>query len=1395
MSLDELRTDLGVTRKVYGDNHPQVAYVHSNIAHEHLRRSEFQCALDAFSAAATIYRSESDTESALHIRRDHENDMSKENYCILNPKDFLDKVNAAAVLNNLGFIHQRMGNSTEAVESYKEALSLYKTCHKSVTEAKENTDINTKMMAFRAQMSQKGISAPPLNLDLKIAQTLQSIARLYSHCMHNFPSALRAHEDTVTYLMEGYADEDTFPHPNYESPEENDMVRNKNTQQKSPTSVSALPRSPAESCCENAFNIVPVTGHERVKLIASSLNSLAKLYAEQEKTIDPLDNDNTEDALNYYTEALHFLQSVVNPISKTSIPALADDNKHISRVSDAALSVSTFGPSLILDLRRDIGHTLIEMGKLLQRRCLYEEAIEKFEQARFIRGEVHSGNDDHEEIVECWYALGLTCESCGNFKTALSCYQHVLKVHKAQFGLDSVEVANMFCNIGNALWQSDDLAGSLSVNKQAITIYKRILKGNTLSNDEELKIIRNIIGALQNQGGLCMEMEEVQMAIECYEEALDTQTSCLGANHPDITKTMNILADLYTNKGSFEEAVEKLETALTLYRKYGIGEKDPDLMSTKQRLKDVRKLEKMSRKKRRQGKQKSKEVGLPPRQFKRTPGEIKVIDKILETFVQDRVDDDCVSQITTDVALMNIGCERPIATECKDDSRVWHSAEFVVDKMTDAVGTIAQVTSDLFIGTTPEVNYSFEKDCSGNPSSQGFELEGNTEMMISCTPGVGKEFVIVDNVSEIGSKSTNTNIDDLLAQMNVITCEDDKSAKPFKEIMQIETFESKFKSNNMSPNSSPDSLSSKRKKFEKVNSLLDKLIAQKDSLGPKHPQVLSTMNALGDLYVRTDEHMKGLKLYKEIFNIQKETFGTDHKGVGDISMKIGDTYHYQRNFDEALIYYEQSKDIFIYLFGKNDLWVANVLNKMGLGHLESCEFDSAMDHFQEALRIQRSHLAPNEHNPDVSQTLVNIGSVYYKERNSFQKIRSKDTYESFIESGMLSKIAFSHAERGEYIMAMQFYEEVLQLLKNKGEKRYSYSIAKTLNCLGSLSLKCGRYAVAMDYHQQGLKILKKLQDHSSIDVCDTRSQIAVVEYHSGNFKVAKNLLEESLHIFRETLGGDDTRVAKTIYHIGMIQFFLCDYDSSMQNFDYALRIQQCRLQKDHPDIIRTLTGIGRVHLNLNKVAMSLNQFNDVLIFQRQILGREHPEIAETMLYLGMTHQEKGDASKAMSHMEKSFETCKKILGVECPMVASSITRMALLHQEAGRHGRALTMYQDALRLYREYLGDEHFELGNVLYLLGSLYNEIRNFADASKSFQEAMQISVNTFGPKHRLIGDIHVGIGNMHLGKCQYDEANESFALAVDIYKKTKLSDDHPKMKRVTEDISRAKREEDLCV
>ena len=168
--------------------------------------------------------------------------------------------------------------------------------------------------------------------------------------------------------------------------------------------------------------------------------------------------------------------------------------------------------------------------------------------------------------------------------------------------------------------------------------------------------------------------------------------------------------------------------------------------------------------------------------------------------------------------------------------------------------------------------------------------------------------------------------------------------------------------------------------------------------------------------------------------------------VAQTLIALGDTHSEIGDLDKAMTYYLEARDIHIFLFGDDHPIAAQTLNCIGVIHRKNFQFDDAMDCHQRALAIQRAHLSENEHNPDVSQTLVEIGALYYEERNSLTKIRSrKDTYTNFIKSGMLGMIAFAHGERGEYKITMKFYEENLQLMRNNGDNNSFSNIVSTLN--------------------------------------------------------------------------------------------------------------------------------------------------------------------------------------------------------------------------------------------------------------------------------------------------------------------------------------------------------------
>ncbi len=1325
----------------------------------------------------------------------------------MSPEEFLTKVDAAAILHNMGVIQRRTGKYEESVRSYEDCLDLYNECLayynslsetaakigiSSIDQAYENPNndennnsgstCNSRTLSSSIHEPSSPISpqpkhhknysisstssattaasttasattgtppSPPVCLELKIAQTLQSIARLYLKSLNDKYSAIKAHEDAITLLVKGkfeFDDEEEaiqsyYRQMNsgsgsgsngsvssgdgaaiagisgrnfmcYDSPQRQERIsRHHNLYNEyhmqnssidpSPTSVlmnhdhnlyktpSPLSRSRRKGknrgltfdfALPSEYNVVKLTQHERVRVITSSLCALAKIYTleeveqnerkkrengqshkevanggDEENRCDQADsfiNDNeiSEDPLRYYQEAVNFLCQVPNPASKTSIPALSNNYKAMSKANDASLTViNSQAPTLTIDLRKDLGITLMQMGALHMARGQLPLAVNTFQEALRIRSELYNNDETNDEVVESIHSLAIAYEKSKEFHNARIFYQKILKIKIQSCGPESMDVANLHCNLSNVLRQTNNLAESLSWNKRGVDIYRKnkqcceenkkqgeVDDGGSGISSVNLKarednISKCIVGALKNQGALYMQMGVLDKAIQSYREVMDIQLEIGLGLTPDFATTLHVLGDLYFTAKDLKNAKASFLEALNLYRRFGIGENDPDLVLTTASIKEIEwEMMKNNSPRRTRGKQdKGSQGGVTPPQSRHSLSPESYSDGFTIDATSPEADrDDLVSNITFLTKKSNSYQGKPCAGSSWDATGYVHEGVMTMSK---AIGTIAAAAEDFLAGVQSNkvvedkkpvyiLSSDFETETAGDVSTifgtlndnddgapeimnqdeddedlsallgtytsknsskrsissaedgsvlgtaflgsvSGSYQQSDSENMstnswrkssIIYPPSIREDASTLFGTSFVNSvmtaskskddastlfgtsfvqsttngsqldtiKSPETmdiisthqggtkncqnlvgrlaldcqNIDDLLAQMNVVTNDmgEEDTAKPFKEVVQVEA--SDFED-------SPDYSLNRRKNFQKLSNCLDKLEELEENYGSGHVKCLDTLVELSKIYFDNGDKDKGINTLSKVVDVQIKKHGEHHVEVVKTYLKIGKLRHSQGEHEKAVDCYKKVKDIEAFLFGNTDPRVALTLNKLGLAELSRGDFDMAMDYLQEALRIQRIHLAPNEINPDVSQTLVNIGSVYYKERNSFNKIRDNlnkdDNYKSFIESGMLGKIAFAHSERGEFVLATHFYEELLQLLRNRGEARSQHGIVATLNHLGTLSIKLGRYVEARSYYDQALEIMHLLPDISELDICETNCNIGIVQYKTG----------------------------------------------------------------------------------------------------------------------------------------------------------------------------------------------------------------------------------------------------------------------------------------------------------
>ena len=122
-------------------------------------------------------------------------------------------------------------------------------------------------------------------------------------------------------------------------------------------------------------------------------------------------------------------------------------------------------------------------------------------------------------------------------------------------------------------------------------------------------------------------------------------------------------------------------------------------------------------------------------------------------------------------------------------------------------------------------------------------------------------------------------------------------------------------------------------------------------------------------------------------------------------------------------------------------------------------------------------------------------------------------------SGFLGWIANAHDMRGEFLKAIRFYEESLQMSTTtigRTGKEKNRDTALTLNRLGSLTRELCRYDEALDYHQRALNIQKTSSSSAKPSTAETCVLMAMVRAKMCDYKLALDLYEDSLVVLRGT---------------------------------------------------------------------------------------------------------------------------------------------------------------------------------------------------------------------------------------------------------------------------------------
>ena len=567
----------------------------------------------------------------------------------------------------------------------------------------------------------------------------------------------------------------------------------------------------------------------------------------------------------------------------------------------------------------------------------------------------------------------------------------------------------------------------------------------------------------------------------------------------------------------------------------------------------------------------------------------------------------------------------------------------------------------------------------------------------------------------------------------------------------------------------------------------------KEKYGYYSLEVARALVALGKLHLEFGDSERSTVRILEALKVQK-SLANPLEMTRSLNV-LSEIYSVQQNFDQALACCKDTQRLERRMFGPDHPESACTLNRMGRIYTNLGDFSLAMEKHQQALQVLKGSFGENLRHPAVSQTLIHIGEVYYRERNSFDMIRSNaDDYGSFIESGMLDIIALAHEDRGSVKMALCFLEEKLQVMRDKKSTCTAVDLVATLYSLGKLSTKAGVFWEAIGYYEQALGMQKK-QGCTNVQLACAKVLIGTVESHLGQYKKALGLLNDAHTTLKIELGDDNELVADTLQRIGSVEVKLYNFKGALSHLNKSLEIQKETLGLEDPSTLRTQLEIGISLLELNKVNEAMEIFQMHKSINENIYGRKHPDIADALHFLGVAWKLKGDDEKAMDLLKESFQMRVRFLGRDHPSQASTLHEVVLLTLKKNQVRKALRMCSSVLAARKGTLGERHLDVALTISSLGQCQTMLGNFGASSRAFSEALPMAEEAVGAKHPAVGDIHVDKAMFHLKKCEFDEAKRSVSVGLDIFEWANVPENHPRRVHALKLLEKIHRDEMLCV
>ena len=383
-----------------------------------------------------------------------------------------------------------------------------------------------------------------------------------------------------------------------------------------------------------------------------------------------------------------------------------------------------------------------------------------------------------------------------------------------------------------------------------------------------------------------------------------------------------------------------------------------------------------------------------------------------------------------------------------------------------------------------------------------------------------------------------------------------------------------------------------------------------------HELEVMILHNLGYCCYRMGRNADGSKHYKKALSISYEFHLEPNHAAASLNC-VGVLHCYQNQIQKAIKLLENSLATYRSHSGNHTSEVATVLNNIGSAYYLCSNHEKCLVAYKEALEVRREVLGQDS--IEAAATVFNIGLSYQRvgrlkqamsSYTEFLAIAQKQLgYESRDVAIVFMRMAEIYTEQRELGMALSLLEKALHCGR-ASLGRFHAEVAAILNRLGNLCCETRDLAAGMKYYQEGLEVERVVLPPSHPRIIITLTNIGHIHKHQGNYRCALETFLQVRSLQRETFGSNCIDMAETMSNIALMEYRLDLFEESFNSYQTALRIRRdCYGNDDHLDIASTLNSVGLVAFKLEMLDLAKACVTRSLQILQKLVGNDSREVA------------------------------------------------------------------------------------------------------------------------------------------------------------------------------------------